>query len=59
MENGWLTKVNKRTEWTGEYAYNIYGFYLKNYWFKSVFSSCKEKEKKKNLLLKLSMTVIW
>ena len=24
-----LTKVNKRTELTSEYAYNFYGFYLK------------------------------
>ena len=28
MEN-LLTKVNKRTERTGESAYNFYGFYLK------------------------------
>ena len=28
-------KVNKRTEWTSEYAYNFYGFYLKNYGFDS------------------------
>ena len=28
-----FTKVNKRTEWTSRYAYNFYGFYLKNYWF--------------------------
>jgi len=26
-----FTKVNKRTEWTVEYAYNFYGFYMKNY----------------------------
>ena len=26
-----FTKVSKRTEWTNEYAYNFYGFYLKNY----------------------------
>ena len=43
--------MNKRTEWTGEYAYNFYGFYLKNYWFESVFSRYKE-----NLSLKLIMT---
>ena len=30
--------MNKRIEWTGEYAYNFYGFCLKNYWFESVFS---------------------
>ena len=30
-----VTKVNKRTEWTSEYAYNFYGFYLKNYGFES------------------------
>ena len=30
-----FTKVNKRTEWTSKYAYNFYGFYLKNYGFKS------------------------
>ena len=43
--------MNKRTEWTGEYAYNFYGFYLKNYWFESVFSRYKE-----NLSLKLIIT---
>ena len=32
------TKVNKRTEWTSEYAYNLYGFYLKNYGFESYVS---------------------
>ena len=47
-------KVNKRTEWTGEYAYNSFGFYLKNYWFESVFSRYK-----KNLPLQLTMIVIW
>ena len=46
-----FTKVNKKTEWTDEYACNFYGFYLKNYWFESVFSRYKE-----NLLLKLIMT---
>ena len=24
-----FTKINKRTEWTGEYTYNFHGFYLK------------------------------
>ena len=43
--------VNKRTEWTGEYAYNFYGLYLKNYWFAPVFFTYKE-----NLPLKLIMT---
>ena len=43
--------MNKRAEWTGEYAYKFYGFYLKNYWFESVFSRYKE-----NLSLKLIMT---
>ena len=51
-----FTRVSKRTKQTGEYAYNFYGFYLKNYWFESVFSNCKEK---KNLPLKLIMMVIW
>ena len=43
--------MNNRIEWTGEYAYNFYGFYLKNNWFESVFSRYKE-----NLSLKLIMT---
>ena len=50
-----FTKVNKRTEWTVEYAYNVYGFYMKNYWFKSVFSNCKKKKKTSPLI----MTVNW
>ena len=29
------TKVNRRAEWTSEYAYNFYGFCLKNYGFES------------------------
>ena len=32
-----FTKINKRTEWTHEYACNFYSFYLKNDWFESVF----------------------
>ena len=48
---GDFTKVNKRTEWTGKYAYNVYGFYLKNNLFGFVFSTCEE-----NLPLKLIMT---
>ena len=43
-------KANKRTEWTGEQVYNFYGFHLKNYWFESVLSRCKE-----SLLFKLIM----
>ena len=49
-----FTKVSKRTEWTGNYTYNFYGFYLKNYGFESVFPMSKE-----NFPLKLIMTVIW
>ena len=52
-----FTKVNKKTEWTDEYACNFYGFYLKNYWFESVFS--RSKKKKKHLSLKLIMAVVW
>ena len=48
-----FTKVNRRTEKTGKYAFNFYGFYLKNYKFESVFSRSKG-----NLPLKLIMTVI-
>ena len=48
-----FTKVNKRTERTGKYVYNFYGFYLKIYNFESVFSRSRE-----NLPLKLIMTVI-
>ena len=49
----WMTsqKINKRTAWAGECAYNFYGFYMKNYWLESVFSRCKE-----TLTLKLIMT---
>ena len=54
---GDFTKVKKRTEWTGEYAYNLYSFSLKNYWFESVFS--RSKKKKKHLSLKLIMAVVW
>lgn len=25
-----FTKINKRAEWTSDYAYNFYGFCLKN-----------------------------
>ena len=28
-------KLKKKSEWTSEYAYNFYGFYLKNYGFES------------------------
>ena len=48
---GDFTKVNKSTEWTGKYAYNVYGLYLTNNLFGFVFSTCEE-----NLPLKLIMT---
>ena len=48
-----FTKVNKRTERTGKYAYNFYAFYLNNYKFESVFSRSRE-----NLPLKLILIVI-
>ena len=37
-----FTKINKRTERTGEYAFNLHGFCLKNYWFEPVFFRCKK-----------------
>ena len=45
-----FTKTNKTTELTSEYVHNFYGFYVKNYWFKSVFPRCKKN------LLQLFMT---
>ena len=35
-------KVNKRTEGTGEYAYNFYGLYLRNYWFALCFPGIRK-----------------
>ena len=54
-----FTKVSKRTEWTSEYAYNFYGFCLKNYGVESYVFREKGKSSSQanydNTLVKLNI----
>ena len=43
-----------RTEWTGEYSYNFYGFHLKNYWFDLCFPGVRKTFPSNSLWLKVT-----